>query len=131
MTGLAAAKTIDDAGNFAVRGYPLYLVGIFERGVTVYSQQIRALNLVCTLVEHGNLSCMARTGNASVRPSKRTTIAIIGGGFAGLTAAAALVKKGVVADITIFEQRDTLLPLQQGSDTRACLQLRRMAAQAR
>lgn len=46
------------------------------------------------------------------------SIAIVGGGFAGLTVAAGLTKKEANAKITIFERRDTLLPLQQGSDSR-------------
>ena len=45
--------------NFAVPDRPLYLVGIFERGVTVYSQQIRAFNLIWALVEKGELPCDA------------------------------------------------------------------------
>lgn len=44
--------------------------------------------------------------------------AIVGAGFAGLTLAAALRRKHARAEITIFEERDALLPLQQGSDTR-------------
>jgi FAD dependent oxidoreductase len=103
-------------GNYRLPDHPLYLVGIFARGVTVYSQQIRAFNLIWALVEQGTLACKLKEDAPD--PGKRASIAIIGGGFAGLTAAAALIKKGVHADITIFEHRDTLLPLQHGSDTR-------------
>ena len=102
--------------SFAVPNRPLYLIGIFERGVTVYSQQVRALNLIWALVETEKLVCNLKPD--ALAHSKPATIAIIGGGFAGLTAAAALIKKSVDADITIFEQRDTLLPLQHGCDTR-------------
>ena len=102
--------------NFAVPERPLYLVGVFERGVTVYSQQVRALNLIWALVERGVLAC--NLDENAARSDGRGSIAIIGGGFAGLTAAAALIKKDVDANITIFERRDTLLPLQHGSDTR-------------
>src|SRR5262249_5847600 len=42
-------------------------------------------------------------------------IAIVGGGFVGLTIAAGLIEKDVNAEITIFEERDTLLPLQQAT----------------
>ncbi|MFN3436063.1 MAG: NAD(P)-binding protein [Acidovorax sp.] len=49
---------------------------------------------------------------------EKKNIAIVGAGFAGLTLAAALLKKKVNAHITLFEQRDTLLSLQQGSDSR-------------
>lgn len=88
---------------------PLYLVGSFDRNVTVLSQQIRALNLAYCLVE---------TGLLPKPKEERIKLAIIGAGFAGLTLAAALLKKEAAVDITIFEERDTLLPLQQGSDTR-------------
>ena len=102
-------------GNYRLPDHPLYLVGIFARGVTVYSQQIRAFNSIWALVEQGILACKLKE---DAPDPGALSIAIIGGGFAGLTAAAALIKKGVHADITIFEQRDTLLPLQHGSDTR-------------
>jgi hypothetical protein len=103
-------------GNYALPHHSLYLVGIFARGVTVYGQQIRAFNLIWALVEQGILTCKLKED--APYTGKRAAIAIIGGGFAGLTAAAALIKKGVDAEITIFEHRDTLLPLQHGSDTR-------------
>ena len=75
------------------------------------SQQVRGLNLVYGLVESEVLTC-------SNNSTARQNIAIVGGGFSGLTIAAALIKKEVNAKITIFEQRDTLLPLQQGSNSR-------------
>ena len=52
------------------------------------------------------------------RHEPRKRVAIVGAGFAGLTLGAALLKKQAAADITLFEERDTLLPLQQGSDSR-------------
>jgi hypothetical protein len=102
--------------NYQLPGRQLYLVGIFARGVTVFSQQVRAFNLIYTLVEKDILACKLTKDTPDT--VKRADIAIIGGGFAGLTTASALIKKGVHADITIFEHRDTLLPLQHGSDTR-------------
>jgi hypothetical protein len=60
------------------------------------------------LVEQGILACKLKE-DAPDPDRRRASIAIIGGGFAGLTAAAALIKKGVDADITIFEHCDTLL----------------------
>ena len=95
---------------------PLYLIGTFDRGVTVLSQQTRALNLVWGLTETGAIA----TVTAGETPEKEvdSKIAIIGGGFSGLSAAAALIAKGVKSEIYIFEQRDTLFPLQHGSDTR-------------
>jgi hypothetical protein len=116
MTASSVTIAQDILASFAVPERPLYLVGIFERGVTVYSQQIRALNLIWALVETGALRCKLKP--RAPYKGERASVAIIGGGFAGLTAAAALIKKGVYANITIFEHRDTLLPLQHGSDTR-------------
>lgn len=97
-----------------VPGKPLYIVGSFDRGVTVLSQQRRALNLVWALVESRGIPTL-RPGAAS---ESRTKIAIVGGGFAGLSVAAALLQKRAAAAITIFEERDALLPLQQGCDSR-------------
>jgi NADPH-dependent 2,4-dienoyl-CoA reductase/sulfur reductase-like enzyme len=94
-----------------VGGWSLFLLGTFDIGVTVWSQQVRALNLAYALVETGTVGC-------SVDGGERKSIAIVGGGFAGLTVAAGLLKKQVNADITIFEQCDALMPLQQGSDSR-------------
>lgn len=93
----------------------LYIIGSFEAGVTVLSQQTRALNLVWDLIELQRVDARNIQGSAK---KERLQIAIIGGGVSGLTAAAALVKKHVIADITIFEQRDTLLPIQNGNETR-------------
>lgn len=95
----------------------LYSIGLFDRGVTVLSQQIRALNLVWALVESAAIPCASSSADSrSERSVPR--VAIIGGGFAGLTFAAGLLAKRADVAITIFEQRDTLLPLQQGSDSR-------------
>ena len=88
---------------------PIYLIGTFSSGVTVWGQQIRALNLAWCLIEQGKLG---------VKPKRRRNIAVVGAGFAGLTLVAALLKKQVECRITLFEEHDTLLPLQQGSDSR-------------
>lgn len=88
---------------------PLYLIGSFDKRVTVLAQQTRALNLAWAMVETGTIP------TAGTRPFR---VAVVGAGFAGLTFAAALLQKGVAASIDIFEQQDSLLPLQQGSDTR-------------
>ena len=87
----------------------IYSIGLFASGVTVRSQQIRALNLAYFLVEQENL------GSSSDAPHN---IAVIGAGFSGLTFVAALLKKEIACTITLFEEHDTLLPLQQGSDSR-------------
>lgn len=94
----------------------LYVVGTFDRGVTVLSQQMRALNLVWALVQERQIR--ARAPGVTELDGPRSNVAIVGAGFAGLSVAAGLIRKGAHADITIFEQRDTLLPLQHGSDTR-------------
>ena len=87
----------------------LFAIGTFDDRVTVLTQQKRALNLAWALIEEG---VVPTTG------TERLRIAVIGGGFAGITFAAALVQKQAHCSISLFEERDTLLPLQQGSDTR-------------
>lgn len=56
------------------------VLGSFEKRVTVYSQQVRALNLVDAILSE-NL----------VRPNGGK-VAIVGGGAAGITAAVALAR---------------------------------------
>ncbi|TFI58620.1 NAD(P)/FAD-dependent oxidoreductase [Sphingomonas parva] len=89
---------------------PIYAIGNFDDRVTVLTQQHRALNLAWALIESGRLPMAP--------DQERCRIAVLGGGFAGLTFAAALINKNARCTISIFEERDTLLPLQQGSDTR-------------
>jgi glycine/D-amino acid oxidase-like deaminating enzyme len=72
------------------------------------------MNLVCAMIECGLVTCTI----PGRRPSKKPKIAIVGGGPAGLTFAAGLIAKQANVDITIFEERDVLLPLQHGSDSR-------------
>jgi PAS domain S-box-containing protein len=86
------------------------VIGTFDRRITVLNQQQRALNLAWSLVESNTVP--------SGDDKERKRVAIVGGGFAGLTFAAALVQKQSCCDIVMFEERDTLLPLQQGSDSR-------------
>ena len=100
--------------TYHVSGKPLYLVGCFDTGVTVYSQQVRALNLVYSMVEDEIFA----SGISGYGTGELKRVAIVGAGFAGLTAAAALLRKWAHVSITLFEQRDALLPLQHGSDTR-------------
>ena len=89
---------------------PIFYIGTFHSGVTVLSQQVRALNLAWAFIERRLVPCTTA--------SSQRKIAIVGAGFSGMTFAAALLEKQVHASITIFEKRDTLLPLQQGSDSR-------------
>ena len=81
----------------------LYIVGSFARSVTVYSQQVRAIGLVDALAGLGRL-----------RQSSR--VAVIGGGIAGMTAAAALCKIGIRP--VIFEKESDLAQLQRTSGRR-------------
>lgn len=87
----------------------VYSIGSFSSGVTVRSQQIRALNLAYSLIELRKL-------RTSTKDS--LDIAVIGAGFSGLTFVAALLKKEIACTVTLLEEHDTLLPLQQGNDSR-------------
>lgn len=80
-----------------------YLLGVFEPGITIYRQQVRALNLVYALA-------------AQKRLSKEMKIAVIGGGFSGITAAAAALAMGCTVEL--YERAEHLCPLQRGCDTR-------------
>ncbi|RYZ41060.1 MAG: FAD-dependent oxidoreductase [Myxococcaceae bacterium] len=81
----------------------LYVLGYRERRVTLYSQQVRALNLVYSLFAESHL----KSGDA---------VAIVGGGVAGVTAAAAAAMLG--CKVTVLEQRSHILHLQRGCLTR-------------
>jgi hypothetical protein len=84
------------------------VLGSLSDGVTVYKQQVRALNLATALVQRAV---------ASKKPLGR--VAVIGGGIGGLTLVAGLlVLADAECEITLFEKRWDLCPLQQGSDTR-------------
>jgi hypothetical protein len=79
----------------------LYLIGLAERGITLYKQQVRALNLIYSLHTERLL---------------KATVAVIGGGAAGATAALAAATLGY--EVHLFEQRPILFHLQQGCDIR-------------
>ncbi|HYO58473.1 tetratricopeptide repeat protein, partial [Archangium sp.] len=81
----------------------LYILGAFERRVTLRSQQVRALNLVCALDALGALKDTGR-------------IAVVGGGVAGMTAAAGAARLGY--EVTLLEKKDSLLPLFRRNTTR-------------
>jgi hypothetical protein len=105
MTAAAAALEA-----FAIHDTPsLHIIGTFDAGITVLRQQVLALNLAWSLIEAGRIP---------PAPAPPTRIAVIGAGFAGLTFAAAILAKEVNCELTLFEEHDTLMPLQQGSDTR-------------
>jgi len=89
----------------------IFLIGLLDRGVTIFNQQVRALNLIWAL-------------DYAKRLDSASAIAVVGGGIAGLTAAMALRKIfSLTADssqrtVTLFEQRSVLCPLQRGCATR-------------
>lgn len=86
------------AGNPVDRG--LYFVGTFDRRITFYSQQVRALRLAHTLSRPGMLE-----------PSDH--IAVVGGGAAGVTAALGLALLG--NDVTLYDPAGSILQLQSAS----------------
>src|SRR5947207_575369 len=79
----------------------VYLLGFFERRVTLLSQQVRALNLLYSLRTESLLS-----------PS--SSVAVVGGGASGLTVAAGAAALG--CKVSLFERRDRLIPLFENSD---------------
>ncbi len=82
----------------------VFVLGCFEQRVTVYSQQVRALNLVDAMLSQE----MVRL--------KGGRVAIVGGGVAGMTAAVALAKAAPeLARLDLFESRSGVLELQHGS----------------
>lgn len=76
----------------------VYVLGCYDTRITFYSQQVRALELAHALQHEHLLPANAR-------------IAVIGGGAAGLTAAAGLALQGGT-DVHLFEKAQHLLPLQ-------------------
>lgn len=90
--------------SFHVRG-EVYLLGSLERGVTIYGQQVRAHNLAWALWR-------SRAG------SRYDKIAVVGGGIAGLTAAACCLGLQEGAELTLIERHWDFCAFQQGSDIR-------------
>jgi hypothetical protein len=82
----------------------LYLVGSLNRHITVYSQQRRAVNLIHAITK--------AEGGLDGR-----SMAIVGAGFAGLTAAAYALEK-TTAKVTLFDTAPRLLWLQDGCASR-------------
>src|SRR5262249_11005465 len=74
--------------------------GALERWVSIYLQQVRALNLAWALT-------------STARPRKAC---VVGGGFAGLTVAAGLARRGVA--VTLLERDDVLLAAQRTNRVR-------------
>lgn len=81
----------------------ILVLGSFEKRVTVYAQQVRALNLVDAMLSEN----LVRKGGK---------IAIIGGGAAGITAAVALARACPDLDaLDLFERSSGIMALQHGS----------------
>ena len=88
----------------AIPTFPgVYILGSFARHVTIYSQQMRAFNLIDALCKTGQL-----------RPGTR--VVIVGGGIAGVTAAAAATVRG--AEVTIVETDKDFFPIQRHAGNR-------------
>lgn len=89
----------DVVNGAAVRSRPnLFVIGCYDRRITFYSQQVRALSLVHALKDLGYLNSHPR-------------IAVIGGGAAGVSAAAAFALVSN-SNVTLFETAGELLSLQ-------------------
>jgi FAD dependent oxidoreductase len=78
----------------------LYFIGTFDRRITFYSQQVRALRFADALSRSGML---LPTHN----------VAVVGGGAAGLTAALAVALLG--NDVTLYDPANKVLHLQSAS----------------
>lgn len=97
---MPADETLADA---CVAERRIYLLFPASLRINFLSQQVRALELVDAL---GGQDWMAGVNS----------VAIVGGGASGVTAAAALKSVGLREDlaVTLFESRDQLMPLQSG-----------------
>lgn len=81
----------------------IFILGCLERRITVFSQQTRALNLIYSLFREQKLQRGAK-------------VAVVGGGAAGLTAAAGAARLG--CRVTLLERMNILLPLWRSNHTR-------------
>lgn len=83
--------------------WPVFAIGVKERGVTVASQQRRALYLIDALLHTGVVAAGSQ-------------VAIVGGGAAGLTAAAWAARAGV--RVCLLERAGELMAMLRGNHTR-------------
>ncbi len=81
-----------------------FLLGSLHRHITVYSQQVRAINLI---------HAIAQPHNGKLNSQK---VAVVGAGFAGITAAAYAAQMGATVDLVEHAPRP--LWLQDGCDNR-------------
>lgn len=89
-----------------------YLIGVFQKGITFYKQQVRALNLFNELIRAKVLVPPSKTGVGK----KRMRICVIGGGIGGMTFSAVALKTGF--EIMLIEEKPVLLPMQHGCEVR-------------
>jgi len=88
----------------AVNGLPsTYVLGSYAVRVTFHSQQRRAFNLIWALFDQKIIA-------------KGSKICIVGGGLAGMTAAAAGKLKE--CEVTLYESEEQLMSMQRGNSTR-------------
>src|ERR1051326_1136360 len=78
----------------------LFLLGNFAKRVTLYSQQVRAINLIDAI-------------HFYQQPLAGVDIAVVGAGASGLTAAARAL--GYRASVTLFEQNSDIMSVQTNS----------------
>jgi hypothetical protein len=87
----------------------IYVLGCFAQHVTFYSQQVRALNLIDALCKTGELAAGGSIG-------------VVGAGLAGLTSAAAALRRGLRVHLIQKDGDPQLdpgrMPLQMNSDER-------------
>lgn len=83
--------------------WPIYAIGVKERGVTVASQQRRAIYLIDALLHTGVIAAGSQ-------------VAVVGAGAAGLTAAAWAARAGV--RVCLLERAGELMAMLRGNHTR-------------
>jgi hypothetical protein len=93
---MTAAKVIIEA-TLVPDTKSVFFLGCFDKRVTLYAQQVRALNLVDAILDQRLVS-------------ERGKVAVVGGGAAGLTVTAAFAKAAPkMRVIDLFERRTDLL----------------------
>ena len=83
----------------------VFFLGCFERRVTFYAQQVRAINLASALLDEDVIRVNGR-------------VAIVGGGLAGVTLSAYLAQFAPQLKIVLYERNSALLYLQRGARDR-------------
>ena len=88
-------------GSAEVPGWPfIFVVGSYDKRITFYSQQVRALNLAAAL-------------SASGRLNGKWRLAVVGAGAAGVSLSAALALLRNDAQIDLYEREQDILHLQR------------------